>query len=256
MAPPSTTGTASPSDSAADAARDLKDRAGEAAEERAQQGKRVATDALDDVAGALHAASDDLRDHDRDQFARYADVAADQVEQFVGSVRDKSVGELLDEAERFARRDRDLFIGGAFLLGVFGARFLKASSPDRFDRRAGGSGFGHRTADPYRYRAGYGARGHRTSGSGRADRVDYNEPPYRVQGTAGARMPDPTGAAAGGGRIIAPSGVTGAAAPSGVTGAAGRTGVGGALAGAAGTGGTIGAGAGASRSAADNPSGL
>ena len=131
-------------DAASDKAQDLKHQAADALESRTQQGKKAAVGALGDVVDALHAGADELREHDRDSFARYADMAADQVEQFVGGVRDKSVGEMMDEAERFARRDPGLFIGGAFLLGVFGARFLKASSPDRFDRTAGGSGFGSR----------------------------------------------------------------------------------------------------------------
>ena len=234
---------------AKEAAADLKNEAADAAEDRARQGKKAATGALNDVADALHAGADELRDHDRDQFAQYADMAADQVEQFVGSVRDKSVGELMDEAERFARRDPGLFIGGAFLLGVFGARFLKASSPDRFDRRSGGSGFGHRAADPYRYRAGYGrgssyGRGDYDRGAfGRSDygQADYGRSDYD-RGAFGRSDYRSAGAAA---------------SPTGVTGATGQTGVGGALAGAAGTGGTIGegAGAGVSRSATDNPTG-
>ena len=209
--------------SATDAARGFKDDATDAAEQRARQGKRAATGALGDVAEALHAASEELRDHDRDQFAQYADRAADQVEQFVGSVRDKSVGELLDEAERFARRDPGLFIGGAFLLGVFGARFLKASSPDRFDRRAGGSGFGRRTGDSYR--AGDGAREDAFPDYGRPSRSAYGSASGRLSGRADAP---------GGGRIVAPTGVTGAS---------GHAAAGGAL-------------VGGDRSALDNPSGL
>lgn len=69
--------------------------------------------------------------------AGYADAAAEQLDTVTRSFRNRSVGELLDEAERLARRDPALFIGGAFILGVFGARFLKASAPDRFGPGAG-----------------------------------------------------------------------------------------------------------------------
>ena len=181
-------------DAASDKAQDLKHQAADALESRTQQGKKAAVGALGDVADALHAGADELREHDRDSFARYADMAADQVEQFVGGVRDKSVGEMMDEAERFARRDPGLFIGGAFLLGVFGARFLKASSPDRFDRTAGGSGFGsRRSAAPY---------GSPTAGFGADYRARYGSAPryenagrgvasYQGYGEAQTAMPDP-----------------------------------------------------------------
>lgn len=112
---------------AKDKAGDVLDQAMTAATDHAEAGKEQATGVLADVAEALHATSDTLRDNDQDAFAKYADVAARQVEAFTEAVRGRSVGDLLDEAERFARREPGLFLGGAFLLGIFGARFLKAS---------------------------------------------------------------------------------------------------------------------------------
>jgi hypothetical protein len=147
-----------------DQASDLKDQAQDEAEDRLAEGKAKATGVLDDVAGALHDTGDALRDRDRDAFARYADAAADQVDQFTRSIRDRNVGEILDEAERFARRDPGLFLGGAFVLGIFGARFLKASAPGR----TGGSR------------------------SGRPASYDPDEAPYRLRHTAGGEMPDPS----------------------------------------------------------------
>src|SRR5690606_10454289 len=129
-------------------ASELKDKVQHEAEDRLAEGKATATGALEDVAGALHQAGDALRERDRDAFARYADAAADQVEQFTHSIRDRNVGEILDEAQRFARRDPGLFIGGAFLLGIVGARFLKASAP-----RSGYGGSDYGRSD---YGSGYG----------------------------------------------------------------------------------------------------
>ena len=125
-------------DKATDKAKAVAGDAASAAQSTAETGKAQATGALDDVADVLHDTSDSLRDHDRDAFAQYADQAARQVEQFTSAIRDRSVGEILDEAERFARREPGLFVGGAFLLGIFGARFLKADAPG--SDRAGGSG--------------------------------------------------------------------------------------------------------------------
>lgn len=113
-------------DTATESATSLADQAAGTAEEAAASRKEAAVGVLSDVSDVLHDAGDSLRGHDRDAFAHYADQAADQIQQFKSSIRDRSVGEILDEAERFARREPGLFVGGAFLLGIFGARFLKA----------------------------------------------------------------------------------------------------------------------------------
>lgn len=173
---PRPSGGSTPPDAKAEAkakASDLKNKAQEEAQSRLAEGKSQAADALDDISGALHETGSALRDRDRDAFARYADAAADQVEQFTRSIRDRNVGEILDEAHRFARRDPGLFIGGAFVLGIFGARFLKASAPGADYRSDSGwnSGSGYR--------------------SGSSRHHDPDEAPYRIRHTAGGEMPDP-----------------------------------------------------------------
>lgn len=114
-------------DKAKEQAGDLVDKAKDTASEHLSDGKEKATGVLTDAAEALHSVGDTLRDNDQGAFARYADMAATQVEQFTDAIRGRSVGELLDEAEDFARREPALFLGGAFVMGIFGARFLKAS---------------------------------------------------------------------------------------------------------------------------------
>jgi hypothetical protein len=114
-------------DKAKEQAGGLADKAKETASEHLSDGKEKATGVLSDAAEALHSVGDTLRENDQDAFARYADMAASQVQQFTDAIRGRSVGELLDEAEDFARREPALFLGGAFLLGIFGSRFLKAA---------------------------------------------------------------------------------------------------------------------------------
>ena len=63
--------------------------------------------------------------------AQYGNSLADQVEQVSSYLDRKEVGELLHDVEYFARRNPALFIGGAFALGLLGARFLKSSSPNQ-----------------------------------------------------------------------------------------------------------------------------
>ncbi|MGB3541726.1 hypothetical protein [Rubrivirga sp.] len=132
-------------DTATAKASDLADQAAGQARDVAQTQKKQAAGVLSDVADALHQTGDSLRDNDRDAFATYAEQAATQIDQFTTSIRDRSVGEILDEAERFARREPGLFVGGAFLLGIFGARFLKA---DRTEAGPNGSSFSMSDARP------------------------------------------------------------------------------------------------------------
>ena len=63
--------------------------------------------------------------------AKYGDSLAGQVEQFSDYLEKHNVSDMLREVERFARRNPAYFIGGAFLLGLLGARFLKSSSPNQ-----------------------------------------------------------------------------------------------------------------------------
>jgi hypothetical protein len=50
-------------------------------------------------------------------------------------LRKKDVQQLMQDAQRLARRQPALFIGSAFALGLVAARFLKSSPPD--DARTG-----------------------------------------------------------------------------------------------------------------------
>ena len=202
-------------DQAKDKAGGVIDQAMTAATDRAEAGKEQATGVLADVAEALHATSDTLHDNDQDAFAKYADVAARQVEAFTEAVRGRSVGDLLDEAERFARREPSLFLGGAFLLGIFGARFLKAA--DGIGSGPGGSARGFLSSMTL------------PSGSGRPSGehvANVNRPPAtpygvdevggfpagsgaRAGGLTGGNLPANNTAAAGTGSIITSIGTPG-----------------------------------------------
>lgn len=69
---------------------------------------------------------------------RYGDSLAEQVERFSDYVNDRELRELVRDVEQFAKRNPALFVGGAFMLGVLAARFLKSSgqSSNRRSRRA------------------------------------------------------------------------------------------------------------------------
>lgn len=80
---------------------------------------------LGDVANALRRSSQDL---DGSPAAQYVNKAADQIERVAGYVRTANIDEIRRTAESFARREPLLFLGGAFALGMIGARFLKSSA--------------------------------------------------------------------------------------------------------------------------------
>jgi hypothetical protein len=93
--------------------------------------KNKATDGLGTVAHAVRETTTRLRADNHDTVARYAEQAADQIERFSERLKNKDVGELLNDAQRLARQKPALFVGGAFALGLLGARFMKSSAqPD------------------------------------------------------------------------------------------------------------------------------
>ena len=99
--------------------------------------------ALDGVGGvteAIRQTTQTLRDQRHDVVARYVEQVAGQVDRMAQSLRQKDVGELLDDAQRLARRQPALFVGSAFALGLLGARFLKSSPPDRVYSRGSSQG--------------------------------------------------------------------------------------------------------------------
>jgi hypothetical protein len=93
--------------------------------------KDRATDGIGSVAQAVRQSTQQLREQQHDTIAQYVDQAAAQLERFSNTLREKNVSELLGEAQRFARRNPALFIGGAFAVGLMSARFFKSSGDQR-----------------------------------------------------------------------------------------------------------------------------
>jgi hypothetical protein len=100
--------------------------------------KDKATDGLGTVASAVRETTSRLRSENHDTVARYAEQAADQIERFSERIRNKDVGELMHDAQRLARRQPALFVGGAFALGLLGARFMKSSAESNRDYAGSG----------------------------------------------------------------------------------------------------------------------
>jgi hypothetical protein len=100
---------------------------------RLDEQKESAVGGLGAVAETLRQTGQQLRDNDQgvitQYVSQYSETAASQVEKVSSYLGERDVNQLIGDVESFARREPTLFIAGAFLLGLAGARFLRASAP-------------------------------------------------------------------------------------------------------------------------------
>jgi hypothetical protein len=157
-----------------------------------QQSK--AAEGIGSVASALRKAGHELRTHN-EGLASYADMAVDELEHISTRIREKPPGEYVADLEQFARSRPAAFVGGAFLLGVGLARFLKSTQPRRPQQAYSPYDAGYRGAqDPWRdpseqYR-GYASEGPGYSAEGHTG-VETSDPMRSAGLSAG--MSEPTG---------------------------------------------------------------
>ena len=94
---------------------------------RVDEQKNRAADGLGGIANVIRNAGNELRS-ENEAIAGYVDQASEQLRRFADQIRQKGVADMLDDVHNFARRRPALFIGGAFLVGLGIARFLKSSA--------------------------------------------------------------------------------------------------------------------------------
>jgi ElaB/YqjD/DUF883 family membrane-anchored ribosome-binding protein len=139
-----------------DTAGQVVDQAKEQAVSRMDDRKDQMVQSFGSVADALRQASKHLKENEQSPIAQYADKAADRVEQWAENLRGKDVQEIMRDVEDYARRQPALFLGGAFVVGLLAARFLK-STAHRDEAENGG----YQSSRGYRgYTSGYGAGGY------------------------------------------------------------------------------------------------
>jgi ElaB/YqjD/DUF883 family membrane-anchored ribosome-binding protein len=85
------------------------------------------SDGLDQVVQTLHQAGDSMRQNNQGMVGGYIDKAADQVERVSDYVRVRSVDDIVDDVQSYARREPVIAIGVALGVGFIAARLLKAS---------------------------------------------------------------------------------------------------------------------------------
>lgn len=117
---------------------ELVDQAKETAGQFVEQAQEQVTSQLTDqkdhaaeqiggVAEAVRQSGQQLREQDHETVAQYADQAADRIDQLSTYLQEHDLRQLVGEVERFARREPEIFLVGAFALGLLGARMLKSS---------------------------------------------------------------------------------------------------------------------------------
>ena len=126
-----TGGTAAPGLGAArQQLRDATGKIGEQASDKvrsfAEIGKDRAGGALDQLAQMLTEAAGQVDGKLGAQYGQYARSAADQVQGFSSSVKDKSIDELLDDAREIVRKSPAVAIGAAAAVGFVIARLIQS----------------------------------------------------------------------------------------------------------------------------------
>ncbi len=121
-----------------DMAADVAGGAKKAAETKLGAGKDFAAEHLGSVAHALRKTGDELAESDSG-ITEYVHRAASSVEKVSTYLQKKTLSELLGDMEGYARREPAVFLGGAFVVGLLGGRFLKSAAPAPSARATGQS---------------------------------------------------------------------------------------------------------------------
>lgn len=121
------------------AASDLADKARGQIKDSIETQKTTASSAIENVAGAFQSTGSQLRDQGQSGIAEVATVASDQLSRVSNYLRDSDLDQMSHDVEQFARQQPALFLGGAFLLGIVAARFLKSSETPTFVASPGSS---------------------------------------------------------------------------------------------------------------------
>lgn len=97
-----------------------------------QAGERVGSTAQD-----LRSVGEELRKQGKETPAKLADQAAQQTEKVGSYLKDSGPDKMLEDVEDFGRQRPWAVLAGGVAVGVLAARFLKASSRNRYQQRNG-----------------------------------------------------------------------------------------------------------------------
>ena len=95
-------------------------------EEAAQRQKAAGADYIGSIAEAADRAAGEF-ENTLPPAARYIRMASEQLQGVADAIRDRNSRELIGEVRSFARRQPELFFGGALLLGFAAWRFYRSA---------------------------------------------------------------------------------------------------------------------------------
>jgi hypothetical protein len=107
--------------------------AAEKATTKLEEKKTDLSGGLATIASSVRQVSDNLRGPDvQDSIskftAEYSELAAKKIENIADYLERKDIREMYSDFENFARHNPTVFVGGAFVLGLLAARFLKSGN--------------------------------------------------------------------------------------------------------------------------------
>ena len=112
----------------------IEQKANQAAQRAAEQAKlsydnarAQVSEQVGAVARAVESAAQTLREQDQTGLSRKVQPYVQKIENASTYLKDKSPRQLKEDIDRLARERPAWFLGGAFVLGVLAARFIKSS---------------------------------------------------------------------------------------------------------------------------------
>ena len=136
MTPGSSSAAGGSGERLTEAASNVATQAGRTVETKASDAMQQLGGTLQEVAGAIRTAGENLRDQ-QPQVYGIADTAARQVERAADYVQQHEPREVLDEAQAVARRQPALVLGGGLAIGLALGRLLRTASSAPSNRRYG-----------------------------------------------------------------------------------------------------------------------
>jgi hypothetical protein len=118
-------------------AKELTSQAQEQAKSAVETRKEQAVEGLEGIAQAFRRTGESLRISEQGTVADYSEQVASQIERLSSFLGERDVDQLLGDAESYARRHPEIFLGGALALGLLVGRFIKSSGERRELARAG-----------------------------------------------------------------------------------------------------------------------
>lgn len=113
------------------------------------QQKNRATEGLGSIVDAVRSTGRQLGDSNHSSIAGYVNNAADSLQRWTDTLQHKDVGEIVEDIQRFGRRQPALFIGLSFGAGLLGARFLKSSRTESYTSSYRDTSFAYGPGDRY-----------------------------------------------------------------------------------------------------------